>query len=367
MKVTGKQIVALLVSIMVIVISEAGWAAAGDATSISKPPLFNDTQRTNAPQKSVQSGPTSTTISNEGYSTTITLVCPTDTTHCPDINNKCHAPDGICPDLKLGQSDPNYNLCPETCTVTRQTSGTNPYVNDMYGNPLPLSDIPAICPSGYVQLGAYNLQPEYKAATAPVQMPWPITGVYANSYVSNFNDTTNFKCGVVSQYTSVFCSQVSPMSPPQNATPLNGTLATTYTSNYGSISLSLDYGYTNYGADTSAAPSVGATCYNNVGCTTLDYDNAYFCTSWFPQGPPGCNAANNNGYLSCLNGNQIYSGGNCTSPSGWCCPTCHSTSMRKITRTVYPNICWYKGGKLAPGSGLVPATVVCGRVKQSWR
>ncbi|HTM64169.1 MAG TPA: hypothetical protein VL360_06665 [Gammaproteobacteria bacterium] len=369
--VTIRQRIAILVSIMVLAISDAGWAAAGDATSIPKPPLFqNPNVNTNVTQKTVKSGPVSTTVVNASYNQTVNLTCPIDNSHCPDINNKCHAPDGLCPSLTAGTGDPNYSRCPETCVVNRTISGSNANVTDQFGNQLPLTDVEPICPTGYTQIGSFNLQPELKPTNGtPVQLPWPMTGVYANNYPNNFNNRANYHCDVQNPYTITYCGQTgSALTPPSNATPLNGTLPPVYNSIYGQISLSYDTGYSNNGPNVSSAPTYGPTCYMDPACTVTYYAPTLQCTVWTnPPQPAGCNTAQSGAVAWCISG-SLY----CCASFNWSCTMyccsggCGPGAYRRITRTVYPNICWYKGRNLAPGSGLVPASIVCGRNKPSW-
>lgn len=342
---------------------------AGSAASIRVPPM-STTGTTSAtsgttisiPQRNPRIGPEGKTIVDARYDLDLP-VCPANNNLCPDINNKCSNPGGGCRDMKLPVSNvANYNKCPETCRVSRTTTGWNTIRN------APDSSVEAVCPSGYSTLAAYNLGPEYKTSvgTAEIQLPWPLTGASATQYRYYFYDTNNFRCGVYGNYSTTTCQSGTTVSN-RNATPLNSTLGDTYPTYWGYVSASLDYGYTNYGADQSWGPAVDGTCYKDNSCSALDTIPITWCNSPYGGNPSGCNAYSYGYGWYCLYGTAVNMGcdpwGNCT----WYCSQCTGSSYHYVTRMVYPNICWYRGGKLIPGAGQIPTSLVCGRIKPTWQ
>lgn len=344
---------------------------AGSGASIKRPPVSatptgtTTTTTLTVPQRTGHAYPEGKAIVDARYDLDLPL-CPPNNNLCPDINNKCTNPAGGCRDMKLPVTNiANYNKCPETCRVSRVTTGWNAVRN------APESSVEAVCPAGYATLAAYNLGPEYRTAVgaSEIQLPWPIVNPAAASYPSYFYNPTNYRCGVYGQYSVSGCQMGKTLSPPQNVTPLNGTIAATYPSSYGWISLSYDYGYTNYGADINTPPNINPTCYKDSGCTVADSQTITWCTTNAPSWlPAGCNAWNFGSGWMCIYGSKVCLG---TDPWGvcnnWGCTGCTASSYYRITRTVYPNICWYKGGKLIPGAGQIPTSLVCGRMKQTWK
>lgn len=143
--------------------------AASQSTSVA--PLQNPATTSPSIVNKTQAG----NLYNMPYSSLPT--CPT-TPICPDINGK-YPPGG------------SAASCPDACTVTRQAQ-----TQTVQGATRVLSVTPAVCPTNYVKVADYNLQPDIVNMPSPAPV-YPIPDIaslnnYRNAGYScflNYNDS----------------------------------------------------------------------------------------------------------------------------------------------------------------------------------
>ena len=119
--------------------------------------------------------PLRTQMTDEDYSKlgpggTPTPVCPVDDSLCPDINGKVN---GVLVSAAVAAAQ-----CPAVCAKTRTGNLT--------------ADMPAICPTGYIQIGMYNAQPEYIINPNPGWDPVPTND--RATFLSYWNDPAKYWC-----------------------------------------------------------------------------------------------------------------------------------------------------------------------------
>ncbi len=80
-----------------------------------------------------------------------------------NLPSACPATITGCPNINVTELDAGYNpsTCPTLCSVTSVAPATPADTTS-----------PAVCPTGYSQIGSYNVQPEYKySSTTDIQIP----------------------------------------------------------------------------------------------------------------------------------------------------------------------------------------------------
>lgn len=173
-------IVALLmqpVTAYAFIAAESGPTPTSDSTSIPSISASGDTEaRVTIKKKSIESwSPTQAQMKDEDYSKLgpgggPTPACPVDDSKCPDINGRVN---GVKVDAATIAND-----CPAACVRTRSGTVTS-------------GDIPASCPSGYVQVASYNAAPEW---VRPSSIDDPIRINSLEQFMSYWNDPGQFNC-----------------------------------------------------------------------------------------------------------------------------------------------------------------------------
>ena len=253
-----------------------------------------------------------------------------------------------------GQNGINYTttpndrpFCPDQCTVTRSVSPAAPAQPTTFTN--------AVCPSGYAEIGSYNMQPEIAySVTGGTPEPMPIDQATYNSYQAANPPQT---CSA---------STIPASAPPSYC-------ATAYSGHgYGSAVDLTSYSGPVIGQDYFASPSNSGTGYSTGGSlgngivrntlisnsSCLNNFTPYDCS----HGSLGaCNLWCNNG-----NGGFSQGGGTSTNMGMWCENSTATTFQSTFTFTAYYTQCLTNPGYYYT-TNVQAASLVCARSKAVWK